>query len=258
MEYAQWQLTGGGGATGWTTADLSDAAVVKQDPNGLINTGLSTLGTTSTISLNPGHAGTVEGSGTRGCGEVPAFLVPIYAGSDVYSKYSGVALRLSMTISAANAAAVRWWRVFIGYSDRSSGVVAQQGAVSVVYLTQTNAVGKLRLGMPGGTLTNGTACDDWSLFGLSSSLDATVAWTIDTAGQTGPEGRGITSSSINAPRTESSIGSMTFNPSSSWQTGDACAVVGFDINNSGTSSAPIDQATVTGLKLDYQLLERLT
>ena len=118
-------------------------------PNGLINTGLSTLGTTSTISLNPGHAGTVEGSGTRGCGEVPAFLVPIYAGSDVYSNIAGGAPSLNDDQRCERGRRAVW-RVFIGYSDRSSGVVAQQGAVSVVYLTQTNAVGNCDWGCRAG------------------------------------------------------------------------------------------------------------
>jgi len=236
--------------------DLSAATV--QDPNTVFNLGGSTLGTTSQVALTDGYAGSVESnSATRGVSEIPAFVFRISTSADVYKDFSGVVIRVIVD-SWPTATTTRYWRLIIGVGDSNTNIVDDKAVAAIMYTNQTTVTGRTENGLCGNTFQNGSAPDDAAAWGAAKggTLVTAIQWSDDSSGQTGPEARGVNTSSQRLDQSDGSIAAgAALNPPNAWAAGNLSIFVAWDINNTGTSARP-DAGTFTNLELSYQLIPR--
>ncbi len=212
--------------------DLS--AGTKVDPNNLLDSGNSTLGTTSTIAVNTG----VQGLWDAGL-DALGFFFNLGALPALAQNNSGLVLRLKFTGTTYSTGT---WRLSLGFSANAGSPTWTAGGFMGGSIIGNSTA---RRDLIGSTGSSGT--------GLAGStgrfIDTYVQFNNGGTGQTGPEIRGILTTITDAAKTTSAQVGAGVNPSSSIA-GNGYAVLG--IGNTGSSAA----CNFSGLEASYQLIPR--
>tara|TARA_B100001778_G_C18592166_1_gene632796 strand:- start:846 stop:1493 length:648 start_codon:yes stop_codon:yes gene_type:complete len=212
--------------------DLS--AGTKVDPNGLLDSGNSTLGTTSTIAVNTGAQGLWD-SGLDGLG----FFFDLGALPALAQNNSGIVLRLKFDTTSYTSGS---WRIALGMSANAGAAAWTSGGFMGGMLLGNSNARRDPIGGSGSTGTN--------LSGNTGRLiDTYLQFNPAGTGQTGPEIRGILTTVTDAAKANSAQVGAATNPSASLA-GNGYAV--FGIGNTSSSAV----CNFTGIEASYQLIPR--
>jgi len=217
-------------AGGFTTMDLAAATLV--DPNGLLDAGASTLGTTSTVAVNTGVQGLWDG-GLDGLG----FFFSLGALPALVIDNSGVILRLKI----GSTAAPNPWRISLGFNAVAGAAAWGDGFMG----GQLQGVCNARRDLIGGGGSSG------SNMGANTGvfIDTFIQFNNVSTGNTGPEVRGILVTISDSAKTLSAGIGAGVNPTNT-MTGTGYAVLGIGNTSAGPATSWVD------IEASYQLIPR--
>jgi hypothetical protein len=210
--------------------DLSAATLV--DPNGILNGGASSLGTTSTIALNNVHG--LWDAGLDGLG----FFFQLGATASVFADNAGVVLRVKFVAPFPLSP----WRIALG-ADANAGPAAWTSGGFMGSMLQGSCHARRdQIGDGGSSGTN--------LGGnTGTSIDTFIQWNPLSTGNAAPAIRGILVTVGDATLTNFAQVGAGVTPAATL-TAPLYAVLGIGNGSAGAAS------TYNGVEASYQLIPR--